>query len=258
MDYLETIAQKRLESASKLERDFDNTKANSTVKASSSKLGETFKEEHEKNRNHTHKVEVNNFPEIAKPSDIQSVVTAVQNLTTAQPEELKPVVEELKRVVIEIEKLPKDFPSMPSFPKFPEIPKATTINNLSDIQPWLSEISEAIEKLKLDPKITVTPAEVVVQQEKVDLSPLITAVKDLKPMDRMRLGEYRAQDIWDDDTFQYVGFVAPDGGWYIIENDIREGSLRYRFGTKNYKSNWKSRVNQSYKLLNEAIHEIQA
>lgn len=255
MDYLDVVKRKRQERADKLEQDFTSTKANSTVKVSSGSIVAALKDEGKKTRGTTHRVRVDNFPDTAKPSDIKEVVKALNNLSQAQPEELKPVVESLRDILKEVSKLPKEV-NIPPFPKIPDFPKSTKVDNLNEIKPWLQEVITAIGEIKLDPQITVSPPDVIVQQENVNIDPLIDAIKDLKPSQKIDLGDYKAQDLASEELFQYVGFVSPSGSWYIVENDMEGGSLRYKFGVKNYKSSWKGRVGQNYRLLNEAIDEI--
>lgn len=191
-------------------------------------------------RKHEPEVTIKNqpdFPDSISTPDIQEVVAA-----------LKPIADGLA-------KLPTEYPDFPKFPDFPDFPKTLKVDNLKEIKPWLDAIAKSLDKLKLDPVINVAPTPVSIP--KVDFTPL---VKELKPAiekpDKVDLSEYKAQDLTGDDTFQYVGFVAPNGNWYIIENDIAGSSLRYKFGLKDYKANWKQFNSHSYKLLNEAIREI--
>lgn len=192
-------------------------------------------------RNHEPNVSVKNqkdFPGSIKTPDVQEVVNA-----------LKPIAEGLA-------KLPTKYPDFPKFPEFPDFPKTLKVDNLEEVKPWLDAISNSLDKLKLDPVIKVAPTPVNIPP--VDFAPLIKALEPKPVEEKIDLDDYKAQDLVGDDTFQYVGFVAPDGSWYIIENDVEGSSLRYKFGSKNYKSNWKGHTNHSYKLLNEAIREVQA
>lgn len=64
---------------------------------------------------------------------------------------------------------------------------------------------------------------------------------------------YKAQDMTESETVQYVGFLNPQGDWYIIENDIKANSMRYLFGSGNYAKAFARAASYKYKLLNEAI-----
>lgn len=68
---------------------------------------------------------------------------------------------------------------------------------------------------------------------------------------------YRVSDAAEPVTGdQYFGFINPDGGWYILHNEVDEGEVRYKFGIDNYKEAWDDYTNHEFKLLNEAINEI--
>lgn len=130
-------------------------------------------------------------------------------------------------------------------------------------KPDNSAVIAAIKGLKLDvaaPIINVPEAKVTVKAPAVtvDLKPLQDTIKEYftPPQTeeyKLDLDCYRAQDITDDGSKQYVGFVNPDGGWYIIENDIKANSMRYVFGVGNYAKAFKNASSYQYQLLNEAV-----
>jgi hypothetical protein len=115
----------------------------------------------------------------------------------------------------------------------------------------LSELLAAISKLELSPAITV-------QAPEVDLVPLQDTIKEyFKPPEteqKLDLACYRAQDIKEDGDIQYVGFLNPDGNWYIIENDIKGNKMRYVFGSKGYAKAFSKAASYKYELLDKAIH----
>jgi len=142
---------------------------------------------------------------------------------------------------------------------------ATAINGLAnkltkqpekDYSKDFAALLQAINSKNWAPNIVVDSPMVSVPP--VDLKPVADAIDRSRPTESIDLEQYKAQDLAGDDTFQYVGFVAPNGSWYIIENDIAGNSLRYKFGVKNYRTAWKSFNGHVYRLLNEAIREIQA
>jgi len=69
------------------------------------------------------------------------------------------------------------------------------------------------------------------------------------------LASYKAHDLKDDGDLQYVGFVNLDGGWYIIENKVRENKMRYIFGSGGYDKAFSNAASWNYKILSEATNE---
>ena len=191
------------------------------------------------------------------------VSKAIKDSSTATNAKLETLANEIKKIPdgVKIPAVPK-FPdevkvsNFPKFPDFPKIPDTVKINNLQDIKPWFDAMSEALSKIEFSPTINVAPTPVDVNVPEVNVQPIAEAMKEKE--DEIDLDDFKAQDLTGDDTFQYIGFVAPNGYWYIIENDIEANSLRYKFGTKNYPANWKKYNGHSYSLINEAIREIQA
>ncbi len=122
------------------------------------------------------------------------------------------------------------------------------------------ELLSAIKALKLDTVVNVPEPKVTVKESKVDFKPLQDTIREYfkaPEVEKIDLECYRAQDIKDSDNMQYVGFVNPDGGWYIIENDVKANKLRYVFGMGNYEKAFKKAATYQYMLLNEAIDALQ-
>lgn len=67
--------------------------------------------------------------------------------------------------------------------------------------------------------------------------------------------EYMFSDSDKTETTTYVGFVKPDGGWYIerITKSKTSDKARFVFGGGDYVSNWGKRLQHNYKYLYEAI-----
>lgn len=90
---------------------------------------------------------------------------------------------------------------------------------------------------------------------KIDIDPL----KEVLQSDGYDLESYRAQDMDEEEAgIQYVGFVNPQGEWYIIKNNEEKNSLRYKFGKSGYEKAWKKLSTFDYKLLDEAFNEARA
>ena len=133
----------------------------------------------------THKVVIEN--DLAKPSDIERVVGAVDSLSNKlQPTDIKPVVDALKSVTDAIGTLPTSFPEFPALPEMPTPPKNVGVTNLSELEEYFNKVVTAVNSLqtsiKFDPKIEVKPADVVVNEKEVNLKP----PPDLKKQSRLR------------------------------------------------------------------------
>jgi chromosome segregation ATPase len=130
----------------------------------------------------------------------------------------------------------------------------------SDLKKSLDSLTKSIKALGMNPTVNVPETKI----PKVDLKPLQATLeqylsKDEDDEDGIDLDDYYAQDI--DNTnpdMQYVGFVNPEGNWYIIENDVKGNKLRYVFGTLNYEEAFAQASMFTYMLLNEAINAIPA
>jgi hypothetical protein len=119
----------------------------------------------------------------------------------------------------------------------------------------------AVQGINVSPVVNVPTPRVTVESAKVDLTPLQDTIKQYfraPETEKIDLDCYRAQDISESANMQYVGFVNPDGGWYIIENDIQSNSLRYVFGEAGYSEAFSKCSQYSYSLLNEAINALEA
>jgi hypothetical protein len=122
----------------------------------------------------------------------------------------------------------------------------------------------AVKALDMKPVVNVPTPKVTVQSAPVDLSPLQNTLREYfaseeSEDDTIDLDCYRAQDI--DNTnpnMQYIGFVNPEGNWYIIENDVAGNRMRYMFGTNGYEEAFANAPMYTYSLLNEAVHALSA
>lgn len=110
------------------------------------------------------------------------------------------------------------------------------------------------------PVVNVPAPHVNVTAPAVDLTGVERAISaiytpgntDITPVDRCDLSRYRAQDLTDSGDMQYVGFVNPEGNWYIIENDSKNDKMRYVFGLSGYARHFRLAGSYQYKLLDKA------
>lgn len=121
----------------------------------------------------------------------------------------------------------------------------------------LDQLKKAVEAIEVRPVIKVDAPNITVQERKLDLKPLNDTFQEYLSRNdaKIDLDCYRAQDLKDSGDTQYVGFVNPDGNWYIIENDVKKNTMRYLFGQSDYAQHFKKAATYRYKLLNEAINE---
>jgi hypothetical protein len=133
------------------------------------------------------------------------------------------------------------------------------------------ELIQAVKAIDTSPIVTVEapvvdiPAPIVhveaqkapIVTNKVDLSPLQATLQELLAPKEVKidLSRYRAQDIKESGDKQYVGFVNPEGDWYIIENDMTKNRLRYLFGSSGYAKHFKNASSYVYKLLDKAVKD---
>lgn len=268
---LEKVRQRREEDAHKTaarQADAERQAKHNELKSSLDQVAEVIVK-------HKPRVNVENFPEIATSKDIKKLNDEIENFTLTTfislNNALTEVTESLRQLADQfdstkdahhegtldaVDKLVK------SIPKPPAPLKAVSIDNLSQVEVYLSKLNkdiiDAINNIKLNPRIEVASPEVSVPP--IDFSPLIKALEPKETESKPALCDlntYKAQDLIGDDVVQYIGFVAPDGGWYIVENDLQASSLRYKFGIGNYRENWTEHMNHIYLLLDEAIREVQ-
>lgn len=132
-----------------------------------------------------------------------------------------------------------------------------------ELKSLVRDLIASVKALEMAPQVSVPAPTVNIPEQKapkvtvdVDLDPLEATLRELltPPEARLDLSSYRAQDIKEDGDTQYVGFVNPEGKWYIIENQTKKNQLRYVFGSKDYATHFKKAGSYVYRLLNEAIN----
>lgn len=132
--------------------------------------------------------------------------------------------------------------------------KIMSVND-SELRKLINEVNLSLQKrqdiiipeIKV-PKITI-PA---IKVPENDFSPITDALNSLKSEKGLDLDDYFAQDIKEDGDIQYIGFLNPDGNWYIMEST--KNTLRFVFGNGNYSKAFNKAASYKYELLNEAIN----
>lgn len=227
--------------------------------------------------------------DLAKPSDIDKVVQAVKEIDL-QPQDLQPIADALDQVSQAIAKLPTEYPEFPDFPEAPEQREDVRVTNLNELKDYFQDVVTAVGALqtsiKFDPKIEVKPADVVVNEKEVDLSPITKGLANLEKAFKAiktpefdlteliettdRVGQavngltfpianfvqdpyiqYKAVDEFDDGVtanVKYYGFLDPRGNWYILKNDPSASAktYRYAFGDIGYEDAWTNRASLTY------------
>jgi hypothetical protein len=118
------------------------------------------------------------------------------------------------------------------------------------------QIVSALKKIELSPRITVPTPQVTVKSSDVNLKPLETAINSLKST-TVSLADYRSHDLdTAPDGSQYIGYIAMDGSWYIIQSNESTNTMRYYFGKGAYSTGWDERYSHDYTVLSEAIHAL--
>ena len=89
--------------------------------------------------------------------------------------------------------------------------------------------------------------------------PGTVAVKDIKgnkvdPAQRQPLDGYNISDIDDGGIIRYFGFINKDGGWYVLQEDTLNNTIRYRVGDTGYVAAWGARTTGApYGLFNDVF-----
>lgn len=126
----------------------------------------------------------------------------------------------------------------------------------------VKDLKKVVQALDVNPQVHVDAPKVTVQPTPIDLKPLQDMLEKYMATDdgsdTVDLGCFRAQDLRNDGNIQYIGFVNPEGNWYIIENDVKGNSMRYVFGKSDYTNAWDTAGSHTYTLMNEAIHALSA
>lgn len=138
-----------------------------------------------------------------------------------------------------------------------------TVNKAGEDQ--ANRIADALHELAItqrNQKPIVVPAPAVTLTEKdVDFKPVIKAIERLmKPVVAgFDLAKYRAHDLQDaPDGQQYIGFINPDGDWYIMQHDPSSNRDRYYFGAGSYEEAWDEKHIHEYRTISEARHALSA
>jgi hypothetical protein len=141
----------------------------------------------------------------------------------------------------------------------------TTESSNKGVLGALQDVIDAVQSLDMAPVVNLPAPVVNIPQSKINvaspelnLRPLQDTIRECFKApevadDRLDLSRYRAQDISDSPDKQYIGFLSPEGGWYIIENDIKRSAMRYVFGNTSYAKAFKKAASYQYMLLDEAI-----
>lgn len=70
----------------------------------------------------------------------------------------------------------------------------------------------------------------------------------------LKLDDYKLAD-WTDDTISpiYMGYVTPEGYWYIKKMDTAARTSRYATGLTDYATNFSNRASLTYYYLYEVF-----
>lgn len=263
LNYLDIVKAKRQEAADKQQAGKQDKLLVHSSRESAAKIAGEVARQSARSRVNTQRVEVANPVTTVKTPDIQEVVKTVEQLTDVIKEQ-RPDDTNLLSAVGELNKTLHELPKKIVIPK-PEKLTSIAVSNHPDYSERFSEVTRAVKSLEVSPVVKVDAPKVTVPAP--DISGIEKAVSDIKGVieaeksskEFVDLSKFRAQEI--DDTapsMQYVGLLAPDGDWQIIENSTEDNTLRYAFGRGNYGLAWERRVQLNYRLLDEACRELSA
>lgn len=69
---------------------------------------------------------------------------------------------------------------------------------------------------------------------------------DISVLENFDLKFFRISDVDQSGDPAYYGFVNENGNWYIMEENVANGTYRYISGTSSYTTNWTGRAGLSY------------
>lgn len=180
---------------------------------------------------------------IADIGEVSRSIKSLGAMMTAKAAGDVKVVKALDSITARLEKLEKKITVQNVY-----APDKVTIKNQPDWSGELREIRDAVNML--------STAIMKKHEEKAEMKVEYREEPEEKEDEGYDLKCYRVSDTVEPVTgFQYFGFVAPDGRWYILYNDANEGTLRYKFGENNYSSAWENYDKHDYKRLNEALND---
>jgi len=148
---------------------------------------------------HTYPVKVTN--PVSKVDVKGTVIVANQSKVEQEIKKTLQLLQEIKKVLPSLKDVSVgNFPKYPEFPKYPTEIKVSNLKNTTEITNWgeilksISNLEKSVEKLKLNPKISVEspviPAPIVnvpkqeaphitLNEKEVDLKPVQKAIDDL-------------------------------------------------------------------------------
>lgn len=122
---------------------------------------------------------------------------------------------------------------------------------------------ESLKKAVAEQKPIIVPAPSVRLQERaLDLTPLMDKLDELltpKVVEAsFSMNDYRAQDLDNANGVQFIGFTDMHDGWYIMENNTENNTIRYAFGNGDYNEAWDQHYGLTYTTLSKAINAIRS
>lgn len=268
----EIIAQKRLESQQMGAAQAAEQRSIGAVMQSAQLVAQTVAREADTSRRSTQPVVVMN-DNLASRDDVQAVTAAVTGLKQASDSQLS-TFSTLFTQLMEAATASHGTTTAQTTEVFRQLGtdmteslvslRETNQNGTEAVIQALQGVISALNKPEKElpaPVVTVEAPQVTVQERKIDFSPVIKAIESLKQAetkeddDTIDLDDYKASDIKDSGkNLQYIGFIHPSGAWYIIENNIKDNSMRYLFGTADYTKHFENAAGYQYSLLDEAMN----
>ncbi len=161
--------------------------------------------------------------------------TKADKSTTEQINKLTSLVGDFKSLTVQVQKASKD--------------------HTDKVCAAIDDLRAAITMQK---PVVVPAPNVNLKEREVDFSPLLKELKTLLTprtvKKQINLADYRAIDLDNaPDGVQYVGFQNSSGGWYILQNNDSNNTIRYYFGKGSYEQAWDEKWSHDYTTLSEAM-----
>jgi len=203
------------------------------------------------------KVEVKNFPKQESDKDVVKAVKGLEKTLKPQKVDNADVIKAIKLLDKSIAAIPKLMPRT----------EAVSVTNIAEVAQSLAEgqrqLTAALNKLELSPKITVPKPQVTVQP--TDVKGVIKAIKEVKQevIDKPVPGttvvptdpliRFTPANMDDTGDIEYYSYIATDGEFYIrkVDGTGSYKTIRFYFGkgtSATHDAAWTARAGLTYRM----------
>lgn len=189
---------------------------------------------------------------IREKRDVQAVKNEVQPVVIQNADYIK--AGEVRALLSELQAIRREFSAIKAALAKPSAEP-------EKLAPHFTALGDRLTKVLSEQKQPIVQApEVKLTEKTVDMAnveKLLTNLIDLNqpknaPANAPESTDYskcRACDLDNaPDGIQYIGFMDHAGNWYIIQNDSKNNTVRYHYGSGDYLAAWSDRYGLDYSL----------